>query len=64
MPRTQMAAAHFTAETGGIHYKKVENSFLGDQFSSETNISLNPLDGDEGQFMTSEVAYSTSDQKK
>jgi hypothetical protein len=54
------AVAHFTAEAGGIYYFEVKNTFL----SSKTDMSLNPLDSDEGQLMASKYPYATSQQKK
>jgi len=58
----QSAAAHFTAEPGGVYYFKVKNNFWREQ--SAVDISLLPLDSDEGQLMLSKFAYATSQPKK
>lgn len=58
----QSAAAHFTAEAGGIYYFRVKNNFWREQGS--VDISLLPLDSDEGQLMLSKFAYATSQPKK
>jgi hypothetical protein len=56
--RNKSAAAHFTAEPGGVYYFRVENTWLRE--SMILGIELSPLDSDEGQLLASKFAYSTS----
>jgi hypothetical protein len=56
--RNKSAAAHFTAEAGGVYYFSVKNSWLRD--SMIMGIELVPLDSDEGQLLASKFSYSTS----
>jgi hypothetical protein len=56
--RNKSAAAHFTAEAGGVYYFSVKNSWLRD--SMIMGIDLVPLDSDEGQLLASKFSYSTS----
>jgi hypothetical protein len=55
--RNKSAAAHFTAEAGGVYYFSVKNSWLRD--SMILGIELVPLDSDEGQLLASKFSYST-----
>ena len=50
------AAAHFTAEAGRVYYYRVKN--IWGQYSA-ADISLEPLDSDEGQLLMSKFAFST-----
>ena len=55
--RHKAAAAHFTAEPGGVYYFSVKNSWLlGSQIMG---IELVPLDSDEGQLLASRFSFST-----
>ena len=57
------AAAHFTAEAGGVYYFKVKNTFFSTERSALTDVTLSPLDGDEGQLLANQYSISTSHQK-
>ena len=63
---SKAAALHFTAEAGNTYYFKVRNIFFRADSSSSTkiNLSLTPLDNDEGQLLANKSAHSTSAQKK
>jgi uncharacterized protein DUF2846 len=56
------AAAHFTAEAGGVYYFRVKNSWLREH--GVADIELVPLDGDEGQLLASKFAFSTFQPKE
>jgi hypothetical protein len=58
---TQAAAAHFTAEAGGIYYFEVKN--IGSIEHGTLSIELDPLDGDQGKLLASKLALSTSHPK-
>lgn len=61
----QSAAAHFTAEPGGVYYFKVTNRTLhgvGDG-PAGVEITLNPLDSDQGQLQANKYKLSTSHPK-
>jgi hypothetical protein len=58
------SAAHFTAEAGGVYYFQVKNTFLLGQSSALTDMSLKPLDSDEGQLLANKYAVSVSKAKK
>jgi hypothetical protein len=58
------AAAHFTAEAGGVYYFKVKDTFVSTQFSSLTDVTFAPLDSDEGQILASQYSLSTSHRKR
>jgi len=58
------AAAHFTAEAGGVYYFEVKNIFFWSENAATTDISLMPLDSDEGQLLANNFALSTSQRKK
>jgi hypothetical protein len=55
------AAAHFTAEAGGVYYFEVKNKWLREHGSAGT--SLNPLDSDEGQLLVDKFSLSTSQRR-
>jgi hypothetical protein len=52
----QTAAAHFTAEAGGVYYFRVKNTWVRDLGTA--GISLAPLDSDEGQLLASKFSVS------
>jgi hypothetical protein len=60
--RNKAAAAHFTAEAGGVYYFTVKNSWLRE--SMIMGIELLPLDSDEGQLLASKFSFSTSHAKE
>jgi len=57
----EVAAAHFTAEAGGVYYFDAKNAY-GREVSK--SISLNLLDSDEGPLMTNRFSFSSSRPKK
>jgi hypothetical protein len=59
---TQAAAAHFTAEAGGMYYFQVKN--IGSVEHGTLSINLKPMDSDEGKLVTGKLALSTSHPKK
>jgi len=58
----EAAAAHFTAEAGGVYYFQVKNKFL--RVNGSRIISLTPLDSDEGQLPADKFSLATSQPKK
>ena len=58
----QSAAAHFTAEPGGVYYFMVRNRWIKDSPAAE--IRLKPLDSDEGLLLVSKFSLSVSHPKK
>ena len=56
------AAAHFTAEPGGVYYFRVKNIFRRD--AGRPFIKLEQLDSDEGQLLASNFSLSTFQLKK
>ena len=64
----QMAAAHFTAEPGGVYYFQVKNSLVAragqPDSSGIASITLTPLDSDEGQLQANRFKLSVSQPKK
>ncbi len=58
------AAAHFTAEAGGVYYFEVKNIFYSSKSSEMIDMSFIPLDSDGGQLLVNKFALSTSKQKK
>jgi len=58
---SEPSAAHFTAESGKSYYFQVRNSWSRDQ--GGMRVELLPLDSDEGQFLASRFAFSTSQPK-
>lgn len=64
----QRAAAHFTAESGGVYYFQVKNSLVPVAGQPDSpgiaNITLTPLDSDEGQLQANRFKLSISHPKK
>jgi hypothetical protein len=58
----QTAAAHFTAEAGGVYYFEIKNIWHREHGAGD--ISLRPLDSDEGQLLANKFSYSTFQPKK
>ncbi len=58
------AAAHFTAEAGGIYYFCAKNTDFRTDSSETIDMSLTTLDSDEGQLLVNKFKLSTSKQKK
>jgi len=58
----QTAAAHFTAAAGGVYYFEVKNIWHRDHGAGD--ISLRPLDSDEGQLLANKSLFSTFQPKK
>jgi len=58
----QTAAAHFTAEAGGVYYFEIKNTWHRDHGAGD--ISLRPLDSDEGQLLANKFSFSTFQPKK
>lgn len=56
------AAAHFTAERGGIYYFRVKNFFLHDV--RRPFMKLEQLNSDEGALLANNFSFSTSQPKK
>lgn len=56
------AAAHFTADAGGIYFFTVRNYFLENH--GPARMTLSPLDSDEGQLLMSKFGFSTSHPRK
>jgi hypothetical protein len=56
------AAAHFTAEDGGVYYWRVRNTWSHDV--GVADITLRELDTDEGALLASHFAFSTFHEKK
>jgi hypothetical protein len=59
----QTEAAHFTAQAGGAYYFEVKSLFFSDQ-PGQVDVSLTPLDSDEGQLLVNLYRLSTSLEKK
>jgi hypothetical protein len=55
------AVAHFTAEPGEVYYFEVANTYWLDHGTAA--MSLNPLDGDEGQLLANTFSLSTFHEK-
>jgi hypothetical protein len=55
------AAAHFTAEAGGVYYFEVKNTYWLEHGSP--GMSLKPLDSDQGQLLANMLALSIFRQK-
>ena len=60
----QSAAAHFKAEAGGVYYFQVKNTFFNSSYSANLDVTLAPLDSDEGQLLVGKYELSTSRVKK
>jgi hypothetical protein len=58
------SAAHFTAEAGGVYYFEIKDKFIRGDTSAITDLSLTPLDSDEGQVLAEKYSLSTSHAKK
>jgi hypothetical protein len=56
------AAAHFTAEPGGVYYFRVKNIFVREVGRPFMKLEL--LDSDEGQLLANTYSLSTFEQKK
>jgi hypothetical protein len=61
---SKSAALHFTAEAGSTYYFKVRNIAFSTESSTKIDLTLTPLDSDEGQLLVNKSAHSTSVQKK
>jgi len=59
--KTKTAAAHFTAEAGGVYYFEARNTFWLDHGSP--SLTLNLLDSDQGQLQANTLAFSIFHQK-
>lgn len=55
------AAAHFTAEAGGVYYFEAKNTYSADASKS---VRLNLLDSDEGQLLVDRSSFSASRPRK
>lgn len=61
----QNAAAHFTAEAGGAYYFQVKDTFLrGEGGQMIIDVTLAPLDSDEGQLLANQFSLATSHPKQ
>jgi hypothetical protein len=60
----KMAVVHFTAEAGGIYYFEVKNVSYGAANSTTEDMSLTPLDSDEGALLADQYELITSQPKK
>ncbi len=58
---SRIAAAHFTAETGGVYYFAAID--LGGR-GVGSNLTLTPLDSDEGQLLIGKLSFAKSQPKK
>ena len=59
------AAAHFTAEPGGIYFFVVnDHADRGGESQRPAGMKLSPLDGDEAQLLMSKFGFSTSRARK
>jgi hypothetical protein len=59
----QTAAAHFTAESGGVYYFQIKDTFLSGDVGQIIDVSLTPLDSDEGQLLANRYSLATSHPK-
>lgn len=57
------AAAHFTAEPGGIYFFVARNH-SGSRYQSSAGLDFWPVDSDEAQILTSKFALATSRRRK
>lgn len=60
--RTGAAVAHFTAEAGGVYYFETKN--IAQRNSTATDVSLFPLDSDEGRYLVARLPLVAARQKK
>jgi hypothetical protein len=58
------AAAHFTAESGGVYYYEIKDKFVRGETSELVEMTLTPLDSDEGQLLANEYDLATARLKK
>jgi hypothetical protein len=59
------AAAHFTAEPGGVYFFVVnDHADRGGESQRPAGMKLSPLDGDEAQLLMSKFGFSTSRARK
>ncbi len=58
----QSSGAHFTADAGGVYYFEVKNTYWLEQ--GALNMTLAPLDSDQGQLVVSKFPFSASRPKK
>ena len=58
------SAAHFTADAGGVYYFEVKDKYLQGDFGQVLDMTLTPLDSDEGQLLANQYKLSTSHLKK
>ncbi|MGA9352599.1 MAG: DUF2846 domain-containing protein [Terriglobales bacterium] len=56
----QTAAAHFTAEAGRTYFFSAKNIWI---LNGPTDMSLNPMDSDEGELLANKFSFSTSHPK-
>ena len=54
------AAAHFTADAGGVYYFEAKNTFINVENQAIADTTLTPLDSDQGQILVDQFALSTS----
>ncbi len=57
----QSAAAHLTAEAGGVYYFQVKNKWLREHGFVE--MTLEPIDADQGQLLADKFRLSISQPK-
>jgi hypothetical protein len=62
--RLQSAAAHFTAEAGGVYYFQIKDTYLMGDAGQIIDVSLAPLDSDEGQLLANRYSLATSHLEK
>jgi hypothetical protein len=60
----QSAAVHFTAEAGGVYYFQIKDTFLNGDAGQINDVSLAPLDSDEGQLLANKYVLATSQLKE
>lgn len=58
------SATSFTAKAGGVYYFEAKNIYFRSESSTKIDLSLTPLESDEGQLLANKYALSTSQQKK
>lgn len=59
----QSAAVHFTAEAGGVYYFQIKDTFLNAESGQINDVTLAPVDSDEGQLLANRFALATSHPK-
>ncbi|SPE19325.1 conserved exported hypothetical protein [Candidatus Sulfotelmatomonas gaucii] len=60
----QTAAAHFTAEADSVYYFEVKDKYIMGDSGRLSDMTLTPLDSDEGQVLVSKFDLSSSHDKK